>query len=82
MKETSIPHLVKGEDLNHHGTLFAGRMAGWFTVYGKCHRSNDTAVRVAGYITFGVVDAQGILKSIWNNYQKGLTGLPVRWQTR
>lgn len=31
MKEISISHLVKGEDLNHHGTLFAGRMAEWFT---------------------------------------------------
>jgi len=25
----SIPHLVKPEDLNHHGTLFAGQMARW-----------------------------------------------------
>ena len=23
-------HLIKGEDLNHHGTLFAGRSAEWF----------------------------------------------------
>ncbi len=22
--------LIKSEDLNHHGTLFAGRMAEWF----------------------------------------------------
>lgn len=28
-KEISISHLVKSEDLNHHGTLFAGRMAEW-----------------------------------------------------
>ena len=26
---TTISHLVKYEDLNHHGTLFAGRMAEW-----------------------------------------------------
>ncbi|MCU0607592.1 MAG: acyl-CoA thioesterase [Candidatus Edwardsbacteria bacterium] len=26
---TTISHLIKSEDLNHHGTLFAGRMAEW-----------------------------------------------------
>ena len=26
----SIYHLVKSEDLNHHGTLYAGRTAEWF----------------------------------------------------
>ena len=30
LKETTIFHLVKPEDLQHHGTLFAGRMAEWF----------------------------------------------------
>lgn len=30
LKETFIFHLVKPEDLQHHGTLFAGRMAEWF----------------------------------------------------
>ncbi len=25
-----VSRLVKSEDLNHHGTLFAGRMAEWF----------------------------------------------------
>ena len=29
IKETIISHLVKPEDLQHHGTLFAGRMAEW-----------------------------------------------------
>lgn len=29
MKEFKISHLVKSEDLNHHGTLFAGRTAEW-----------------------------------------------------
>jgi len=27
-------HLVKGEDLNHHGTLYAGRTAEWFVEAG------------------------------------------------
>lgn len=29
LKEVIIPHLVKSEDLNHHGTLFAGRISEW-----------------------------------------------------
>ncbi len=29
MEETIISHLVKPEHLQHHGTLFAGRMAEW-----------------------------------------------------
>ena len=27
-------HLVKSEDLNHHGTLYAGRCAEWFVESG------------------------------------------------
>lgn len=30
MRRYSSMHLVKGEDLNHHGTLFAARTAAWF----------------------------------------------------
>lgn len=30
MEIIKISRLVKSEDLNHHGTLFAGRMAEWF----------------------------------------------------
>lgn len=30
MRYYDIYKLVKSEDLNHHGTLFAGRMAEWF----------------------------------------------------
>jgi acyl-CoA hydrolase len=29
-KSSSYDRLVKSEDLNHHGTLFAGRCAEWF----------------------------------------------------
>lgn len=29
MKKYETTHLVKGEDLNHHGTLFAARAAAW-----------------------------------------------------
>lgn len=30
MREFVTTRLVKSEDLNHHGTLFAGRMSEWF----------------------------------------------------
>lgn len=30
MREYESLHLIKGEDLNHHGTLFAARAAAWF----------------------------------------------------
>jgi acyl-CoA hydrolase len=29
MRKYSMSHLVKSEDLNHHGTLYAGRAAEW-----------------------------------------------------
>ena len=31
-------HLVKSEDLNHHGTLYAGRNAEWFVESGLHRR--------------------------------------------
>jgi len=34
MKTTTVHHMVKSEDLNHHGTLFAGRNAEWFVEAG------------------------------------------------
>jgi acyl-CoA hydrolase len=34
IKEFTTHRLVKGEDLNHHGTLFAGRGAEWFVESG------------------------------------------------
>ena len=29
LPRTTVSHLVRSSDLNHHGTLFAGRMAEW-----------------------------------------------------
>lgn len=34
MREFVAHHLVKGQDLNHHGTLYAGRGAEWFVEAG------------------------------------------------
>jgi acyl-CoA hydrolase len=35
-------HLVKGEDLNHHGTLYAGRTAEWFVESGFIAAASQT----------------------------------------
>jgi acyl-CoA hydrolase len=35
-------HLVKSEDLNHHGTLYAGRSAEWFVESGFIAAANLT----------------------------------------
>jgi acyl-CoA hydrolase len=49
-----IHHLVKGEDLNHHGTLFAGRTAEWFVEAGfiaassLTHAENTLCLRIHG----------------------------------
>ncbi len=40
---TIIHHLVKGEDINHHGTLFAGQGAKWFVEAGFVAAANMTA---------------------------------------
>jgi len=34
LEVTSILHLIKPKDLNHHGTLFAGQMAKWLVEAG------------------------------------------------
>jgi len=43
IETTSISHLVKYEDLNHHGTLFAGRMSEWMVE--ACFICAATAVK-------------------------------------
>lgn len=40
MQTLTIHHLVKGEDLNHHHTLFAGRGAEWLVEAGFIAASN------------------------------------------
>ncbi len=41
--KTSMCRLVKGGDLNHHGTLFAGRGAEWFVESGFIAAASVTA---------------------------------------
>ena len=40
METLTIYHLVKSEDLNHHGTLFAGRGAEWLVEAGFIAAAN------------------------------------------
>lgn len=50
----STYHLVKSEDLNHHGTLFAGRSAEWFVEAGfiaaaeRTHPENIVCLKIHG----------------------------------
>ena len=46
MFESKLMHLVRSEDLNHHGTLFAGQMAKWLVEAGVI-----TASRLCGKAT-------------------------------
>lgn len=42
MKIHHISHLIKSEDLNHHGTLFAGRSAEWLVEAGFIAAASET----------------------------------------
>jgi acyl-CoA hydrolase len=42
MKTFEVHHMVRGEDLNHHGTLFAGQCAKWFVEAGFIAAANLT----------------------------------------
>jgi acyl-CoA hydrolase len=48
MRKYFTAHLVKSEDLNHHGTLFAARAASWFVEAGfmtaACEHKNPAEI--------------------------------------
>ena len=56
LKTQSICRLVKSEDLNHHGTLFAGKTAMWFVesgfiaAAGLTHPENIVCVNIHGML--------------------------------
>jgi acyl-CoA hydrolase len=56
LKTHSICRLVKNEDLNHHGTLFAGKTAMWFVEAGfiaaasLTHPENIVCINVHGML--------------------------------
>jgi acyl-CoA hydrolase len=51
-----IHHLIKSEDLNHHGSLFAGRAAEWFVEAGfvaaasLTHPENIVCMKIHGMV--------------------------------
>jgi acyl-CoA hydrolase len=56
MRETRVSRIIKSEDLNHHGTLYAGRMAEWLveacliTAINLTRKPEDVVcVRIHGY---------------------------------
>lgn len=84
MKEFKISHLVKSEDLNHHGTLFAGRStewlveAGFITAAAEHGRPQDVlCVNVHGF-TFKRPVHKGDILTIYGRIVKaGKTSLMV-----
>ena len=56
LKTHSICRLVKSEDLNHHGTLFAGKTAMWFVesgfiaAAGYTHPENILCLKIHGML--------------------------------
>lgn len=60
MKVFKISHLVKSEDLNHHGTLFAGRTAEWLVEAGFVTAAADH--RMFCVSTFTDSRSKGLLK--------------------
>lgn len=57
MKVYETSHLVKGEDLNHHGTLFAARAAAWlveaaFAAAGCAYGKNELVCRNLHQMSF------------------------------
>lgn len=43
IKEFTVYRLIKSEDLNHHGTLYAGRCAEWFVEAGFIAAADATS---------------------------------------
>jgi acyl-CoA hydrolase len=84
MKEYISTHLVKSEDLNHHGTLFAGRMAEWFvegtfvaaaSLYGN--PENNVCVKLHGLKFAGPATKGDIITLKTSVVNTGTTSLTV-----
>lgn len=65
MRYYETMHLVKGEDLNHHGTLFAAKAAAWFVEAGfaaaACEHGNtdEIVLRILHNMSFRSPVEQG-----------------------
>jgi len=84
LKNYISTHLIKSEDLNHHGTLFAGRMAEWFvegafvaaaSLYGK--PENIVCVKMHGLKFAGPATKGDIITLVTSVVYTGTTSLTV-----
>jgi len=84
MKEYMTIHLIKSEDLNVHGTLFAARAASWFVESGfiaaACTYGNPeeiVCVNVHGMTFFRPVDNGEIINFVSRVVRLGTTSITV-----
>lgn len=87
MKSYETSKLVKGEDMNHHDTLYGGRIAEWFAeasfmaashLYGKYGETDHLVVVEVHSLKFLAPVYNGdILKFISTGLQAGQTSLTV-----
>ncbi len=87
MKSFETSKLVKGEDMNHHDTLFAGRMAEWFAeasflgasdLYGKYgEKDHLVAVEIHSMKYFGPTFNGDMIRFKTTGIKAGKTSLTV-----
>ena len=79
-------HFVKGEDLNHHGTLFAARQAEWFVEAGLMGAAtclpadNIVCVKVHGFDFKRPVPLGSVVEFVSRPVLAGRTSLVVHIQ--
>jgi acyl-CoA hydrolase len=73
--------MVKGEDLNHHGTLFAGRTAQWFVEAGfiaaasLTHPKNTLCLKIHGMLFKKPVQNGNVIRFESRVVHSGVTSL-------
>ena len=83
IKPVSMCRLVKGGDLNHHGTLFAGRGAEWFVEAGFIAASsltspeNTVCVKIHGMVFTKPVKKGSVIRCESKAVLAGRTSLVV-----
>ena len=80
--KTFVSHrMVKGEDLNHHGTLFAGRTAQWFVESGfiaaasATHPKNILCLKIHGMLFKKPVQSGSVIRFESRIVHAGTTSL-------
>ncbi len=84
MKEHIVSHLVKSEDLNHHGTLYAGRSAEWLVesgfiaaAAGHGQPQNIVCINIHGFVFKTPVQKGTILTMISRIARVGRSSITV-----